>query len=189
VLVVFGTVAGCGGSDDVARKPPPDYASSPDGKVVCKTTARAVRCQSLRRSWDPPSAAPRCRGDARPSIEIQAAGGYAHFVCWNGPPGHAFVGRMARHSFWETKALHCTSIRHGIACVKRRFAGLRFSISPDRYELGRPDREERGERPGDAPSRIRTCGLLLRRESLYPAELSGLGVSLGFARPFSSMPG
>jgi hypothetical protein len=26
-----------------------------------------------------------------------------------------------------------------------------------------------------APSRIRTCGLLLRRESLYPAELSGLG--------------
>jgi hypothetical protein len=25
----------------------------------------------------------------------------------------------------------------------------------------------------DAPSRIRTCGLLLRRESLYPAELSG----------------
>jgi hypothetical protein len=25
-----------------------------------------------------------------------------------------------------------------------------------------------------APSRIRTCGLLLRRESLYPAELSGL---------------
>src|SRR4029450_4852739 len=24
-----------------------------------------------------------------------------------------------------------------------------------------------------APSRIRTCGLLLRRESLYPAELSG----------------
>ena len=27
--------------------------------------------------------------------------------------------------------------------------------------------------PSDAPSRIRTCGLLLRRESLYPAELSG----------------
>jgi hypothetical protein len=26
----------------------------------------------------------------------------------------------------------------------------------------------------DAPSRIRTCGLLLRRESLYPTELSGL---------------
>ena len=26
----------------------------------------------------------------------------------------------------------------------------------------------------NAPSRIRTCGLLLRRESLYPAELSGL---------------
>jgi hypothetical protein len=25
-----------------------------------------------------------------------------------------------------------------------------------------------------APSRIRTCDLLLRRESLYPAELSGL---------------
>ena len=25
----------------------------------------------------------------------------------------------------------------------------------------------------NAPSRIRTCGLLLRRESLYPAELSG----------------
>jgi hypothetical protein len=28
--------------------------------------------------------------------------------------------------------------------------------------------------PTSAPSRIRTCGLLLRRESLYPAELSGL---------------
>ena len=27
--------------------------------------------------------------------------------------------------------------------------------------------------PADAPSRIRTCGLLLRRESLYPTELSG----------------
>ena len=27
--------------------------------------------------------------------------------------------------------------------------------------------------PASAPSRIRTCGLLLRRESLYPAELSG----------------
>jgi hypothetical protein len=27
---------------------------------------------------------------------------------------------------------------------------------------------------GYAPSRIRTCDLLLRRESLYPAELSGL---------------
>jgi hypothetical protein len=27
--------------------------------------------------------------------------------------------------------------------------------------------------PPSAPSRIRTCGLLLRRESLYPAELSG----------------
>jgi hypothetical protein len=26
-----------------------------------------------------------------------------------------------------------------------------------------------------APSRIRTCGLLLRRESLCPAELSGQG--------------
>jgi hypothetical protein len=31
----------------------------------------------------------------------------------------------------------------------------------------------------DAPSRIRTCGLLLRRESLCPAELSGPGASLG----------
>src|SRR5436190_3050490 len=31
----------------------------------------------------------------------------------------------------------------------------------------------------DAPSRIRTCGLLLRRESLYPAELSGPAASLG----------
>ena len=31
--------------------------------------------------------------------------------------------------------------------------------------------------PGcNAPSRIRTCGLLLRRESLYPAELSGLAI-------------
>jgi hypothetical protein len=32
----------------------------------------------------------------------------------------------------------------------------------------------RGCEGPDAPSRIRTCGLLLRRESLYPAELSGL---------------
>ena len=31
----------------------------------------------------------------------------------------------------------------------------------------------RGCEGPDAPSRIRTCGLLLRRESLYPAELSG----------------
>src|SRR6188472_86877 len=29
-----------------------------------------------------------------------------------------------------------------------------------------------------APNRIRTCGLLLRRESLYPAELSGLACPL-----------
>jgi hypothetical protein len=31
---------------------------------------------------------------------------------------------------------------------------------------------------GNAPSRSRTCGLLLRRESLYPAELSGLNARL-----------
>ena len=30
----------------------------------------------------------------------------------------------------------------------------------------------------NAPSRIRTCGLLLRRESLYPAELSGPGLEI-----------
>ena len=33
--------------------------------------------------------------------------------------------------------------------------------------------EPAARRAGNAPSRIRTCGLLLRRESLYPAELSG----------------
>jgi hypothetical protein len=33
-----------------------------------------------------------------------------------------------------------------------------------------------------APSRIRTCGLLLRRESLYPAELSGLDTGNDNAR-------
>jgi hypothetical protein len=31
---------------------------------------------------------------------------------------------------------------------------------------------------GSAPSRIRTCGLLLRRESLYPTELSGPALRL-----------
>ncbi len=41
-----------------------------------------------------------------------------------------------------------------------------------------PERPDRALSPaargaGHAPSRIRTCGLLLRRESLYPAELSG----------------
>jgi hypothetical protein len=34
----------------------------------------------------------------------------------------------------------------------------------------------------NAPSRIRTWGLLLRRESLYPAELSGLA-DLGLIVP------
>jgi hypothetical protein len=37
-----------------------------------------------------------------------------------------------------------------------------------------------------APSRIRTCGLLLRRESLYPAELSGPSASLRLCRAVSS---
>src|SRR5919201_1905023 len=35
----------------------------------------------------------------------------------------------------------------------------------------------------DAPSRIRTCDLLLRRESLYPAELSGPGARVALATP------
>lgn len=35
-----------------------------------------------------------------------------------------------------------------------------------------------GSGSGSAPSRIRTCGLSLRRGSLYPAELSGLGEGL-----------
>ena len=41
---------------------------------------------------------------------------------------------------------------------------------------GVTDRDTLGHSPPglSAPSRIRTCGLLLRRESLYPAELSGL---------------
>ena len=37
---------------------------------------------------------------------------------------------------------------------------------------------------GSAPSRIRTCGLLLRRESLYPAELSGLVSHYGLPMRF-----
>lgn len=40
-----------------------------------------------------------------------------------------------------------------------------------------------------APSRIRTCGLLLRRESLYPAELSGRRVSLWLGSPAPLLPG
>ena len=71
--------------------------------------------------------------------------------------------------------------------MDHRFEGR---VRPARA-LGKPRRHERvrrmfGDRPvnyslnwaqtaclWDAPSRIRTCGLLLRRESLYPAELSG----------------
>ena len=44
----------------------------------------------------------------------------------------------------------------------------------DRRHLpGAPGPRLSGAAAGSAPSRIRTCGLLLRRESLYPAELSG----------------
>src|SRR5688500_15361149 len=41
---------------------------------------------------------------------------------------------------------------------------------------GRAVPESRSWEGRDAPTRIRTWGLLLRRESLYPAELSGLDV-------------
>ena len=49
---------------------------------------------------------------------------------------------------------------------------------PDRYTATRLSNTEVTAAPTpragyNAPSRIRTCGLLLRRESLYPTELSG----------------
>jgi hypothetical protein len=35
-----------------------------------------------------------------------------------------------------------------------------------------------------APSRTRTCGLLLRRQSLYPPELSGLATPASRKPPY-----
>ena len=53
-------------------------------------------------------------------------------------------------------------------------------LYPDRPDRGPPVARVPGNTEGtaganryNAPSRIRTCGLLLRRESLYPSELSG----------------
>jgi hypothetical protein len=42
---------------------------------------------------------------------------------------------------------------------------------------------------GNAPTRIRTWGLLLRRESLYPAELSGPVCRLRLYEAVSNVPG
>jgi hypothetical protein len=56
----------------------------------------------------------------------------------------------------------------------------RVAVYPFCTHLGWPRwrRTENRLQTTNAPSRIRTCGLLLRRESLYPAELSGPGVRL-----------
>src|SRR4051812_27521485 len=55
-------------------------------------------------------------------------------------------------------------------------------------QLSMVARSDAPDQPGrepacSAPTRIRTWGLLLRRETLYPAELSGLGVIEAELRP------
>jgi hypothetical protein len=66
-----------------------------------------------------------------------------------------------------------------LGSIVRAFAARSNAIaesqgrSSDRFASGDISGIRRNLVDQNAPSRIRTCGLLLRRESLYPAELSG----------------
>jgi hypothetical protein len=53
------------------------------------------------------------------------------------------------------------------------WVAIRDRTNPLSYERSGCTRSADCSAFASAPSRIRTCGLLLRRESLYPAELSG----------------
>jgi hypothetical protein len=67
-------------------------------------------------------------------------------------------------------------LSHAIALVcgvEPRLGAPRCTRFVPPASLGPVSARENSLQTSSAPSRIRTCGLLLRRESLYPAELSG----------------
>ena len=83
-------------------------------------------------------------------------------------------------SSWPARSRSWTGWRAAREAIEEALgAGLPYvSLLHDRRRVPGPPRPLRRVRRAagmrDAPSRIRTCGLLLRRESLCPAELSGL---------------
>ena len=82
--------------------------------------------------------------------------------------------RMPRAGFEPQRARRAS----GAAGSKLGGAGCPEQDSNLSEPGGRAVPQGRSWEGPDAPSRIRTCGLLLRRESLYPAELSGPSASL-----------
>jgi Phage integrase family len=95
-----------------------------------------------------------------------------------------YMARQLGHGAELTCARTATSLtnsRTRRGCPpRRRFVTARRAVQDQSWYPSRtsPARRQhaRGTKrlqPANAPSRSRTCGLLLRRESLYPAELSG----------------
>ena len=56
--------------------------------------------------------------------------------------------------------------------LRKRFSGLLGpKTQPELQQMERPETPANKGIPGHAPDRTRTCGLLLRRQTLYPPEL------------------
>jgi hypothetical protein len=149
-----------------------------------------------------------CRGDnttgtmAFPRLQASSKGGGSSRLCAIWPSAHC--GLPAR-GFRTPRARDCRAAREFRGCIDRDLPAPDLGLSgPNsqiarRVDRGSPHREREAGRMSprsenvrtrrellpahrsaiNAPSRIRTCGLLLRRESLYPTELSGPRVSLG----------
>ncbi len=93
--------------------------------------------------------------------------------------GEPARGRTPRAGFEPQRARRAS----GVAGASLRGAGRPEQDSNLSEPGGRAVSQGRACEGPDAPSRIRTCDLLLRRESLYPAELSGPEASLRARKP------
>ena len=128
----------------------------------CATAERGRGASRSARRPPPPSAADTSLTDSRspPAVDRQAA-------------------RAANVERESSAATPTTPMRWTTrSCYARARPRSRFASPCRRIRPGGPPRRDPPARSAEknAPSRIRTCGLLLRRESLYPAELSGLAV-------------
>lgn len=115
--------------------------SSPSGNIGCVGSndpgaLNSVRCDIVRRSWEPPPRPARCTLDWGQGVELGRRGG-AHWVC----AGDTALGATRVLGYGTSiriGRLRCTSRRIGMSC--RNAHGYGFRISRQRMVHLRPGR-------------------------------------------------